>query len=238
MDTKRSFTLIELLVVIAIIAILAAMLLPALNSAREKAKQIKCVSNLKQLGTGSIMYAGDFNEYVPDINPYYGDCEWACVIWSSVGGIDGYTGLGKLYDSKFIDLKVLSCPTENRPMINAIDITRNGWYQASYDALPYPDDATTFPNGTWLYRPQLKKMQKYQYPLANDSITGPRDTKPIHAKTWSAAMADGHVVSATNPKFTSPDGWSASVLAYRLGADANGNPRNAYAIIRDAFQDK
>ncbi len=77
---KKQFTLIELLVVIAIIAILAAMLLPALAKAREKARQISCSSNLKQVALGANMYAMDNDETLVTYS-------------ASVG--TGYTALGK-----------------------------------------------------------------------------------------------------------------------------------------------
>src|SRR5438045_6915999 len=62
---KRAFTLIELLVVIAIIAILAAILFPVFAQARASARQISCLSNVKQFALGVLMYAQDYDEIIP-----------------------------------------------------------------------------------------------------------------------------------------------------------------------------
>ena len=68
----RNFTLIELLIVIAIISILAAMLLPALNSAMETAKKMTCLSSMKQVASAIHMYGNDFQDWLPPAKDWYG----------------------------------------------------------------------------------------------------------------------------------------------------------------------
>lgn len=102
---QKNFTLIELLVVIAIVVILAAMLLPALNQARERGRSITCVNNLKQCGTMHIFYADTYQGWYYKSNEEYGQEKrhWPRMFW--------HLGLFSSNAAKIVD-----CPSATPPV--------------------------------------------------------------------------------------------------------------------------
>jgi prepilin-type N-terminal cleavage/methylation domain-containing protein/prepilin-type processing-associated H-X9-DG protein len=115
-----AFTLIELLVVIAIIAILAGMLLPALSAAQSRAQRLKCMAQMKQLGTGFTLYGADHNDQYPPTAVSSGDYQyqltWDDYLDRYIGGTDPNDDLilgvsGALYGTARLP-KILRCPAD------------------------------------------------------------------------------------------------------------------------------
>jgi prepilin-type N-terminal cleavage/methylation domain-containing protein len=233
-SSRDAFTLIELLVVIAIIAILAAMLLPALSKAKAKAQQTQCLNNAHQLGYAAHLYAGDFNDCFPwgaEVKPGGIPQNWTnASAWHIM--LLPYLGI----KNPTAPVKVFACPAEQ--VTDTFPMGDGAWWQASFRANQHVFRTVDGgkKSGSALRTTQIPASasilmlteKRYQSPdfdmaasdfdnyrgkwnIAGDGHNGSMFPITRHSMSVNASAADAHSIRLKMAPFTpgaaNPTGW-------------------------------
>ena len=211
---QGGFTLVELLVVIAIIAILAALLLPVLASAKEKGKRAQCMSNLKQIGVGCLVYVGDNSDKFMPASLNAG--------WGIQNPIE-------------MDATVLASSADlgfnTNSIVGGVSVSPTIWTCPNRPSLPAPNQ---WPNPqTWAMGYQYYGGVKTWYMNQNGTIKTEPSASPIKSSTSKAAWmlaADLVINLATPPAHIwgnasepANSGWTSLPAHKRAGIPAGGN---------------
>jgi len=216
---RRAFTLVELLVVIGIIALLIAVLLPAMSKARQSAATTACLSNLRQLATAATLYAGDFHGSYPPAQytvvqlPWTYSYNWDYTVIRNTGSGEKTTWPGLLWTGR-TNLRVQQCPSYDGRSATAGDPFTGYNYNTSYigrgegEAIPIPAKMTQVrrPCETALFgdagATQLGTNKFMRSPLRSPSekpslsadarINGAQGFRHNNNRSTNVAFCDGH----------------------------------------------